>query len=79
MYLYIQVTLFIRRTVRSIKKLLRGGEGASNQLLVLQSAKHLSPLHLTIFMFKCSPKNFVFWGNNHLKERSGEKRYGGTL
>ena len=42
MYLYIQATLFIGRPVRSIKKTSLGGGGASNQLLVLQSAKHLS-------------------------------------
>ena len=47
MYLYIQVSLFIGRPVRSIKKLLWGEGGeASNQFLVLQSAKYLSWIYM---------------------------------
>jgi len=48
MYIYIQVTLFIGRPVRSLKKTSLGGEGggASNQLLVLQNAKHLSWMYM---------------------------------
>ena len=39
MYLYIQVTLFIRRTVRSIKKTSTGGRGGIQPVVGLTECK----------------------------------------
>ena len=39
MYLYIQVTLFIRRTVRSIKKNFYGGRGGIQPVVGLTECK----------------------------------------